>query len=210
METAVLWNQYKVGPNSELKKMIVIKYLKLVHYVIHNSKFIDYNILDERDYFQFGIEGLSEAIDRFDPDFGTKFETYAIQRIRGKIIDELRKLSIKPRSLNTDPNTDIVYSNVSLNYPVHEEDNYLLCEILPDDTESPDVTLEKNEAKEMLIEAIKKLDERDRLIITLYYYENLNYKEIAKILDITVSRVSQVHSRIISILKSNLLCLNDY
>jgi RNA polymerase sigma factor for flagellar operon FliA len=210
METAVLWNQYKMSPSPELKKKIVIKYLKLVHYVIHNSKFIDYNILDERDFFQFGIEGLCEAIDRFDPEFGTKFETYGIQRIRGKIIDELRKLSIKPRSLNTDPNTDIVYSNVSLNYPVHEDDNYALCEILPDDSEVPDVTLEKNEAKEMLVKAIKKLDERDRLIITLYYYENMNYKEIAKILDITVSRVSQVHSRIISILKSSLLCLNDY
>lgn len=210
METSALWSQFKMSPSPELKKMIVIKYLRLIHYVIHNSKFIDYNILDERDFFQFGIEGLSEAIDRFDPDFGTKFETYGIQRIRGKIIDELRKLSIKPRSLNPDPNNDIVYSNVSLNYPVHDEDNYLLNEILPDDSETPDVTLEKNEAKEMLVNAIKKLDERDRLIITLYYYENLNYKEIAKILDITVSRVSQVHSRIISILKSNLLCLNDY
>jgi len=210
METAVLWNQYKMSPSPELKKRIVIKYIKLVHYVIHNSKFIDYNILDERDFFQFGIEGLSEAIDRYDPDFGTKFETYGIQRIRGKIIDELRKLSIKPRSINADPNTDVIFSNVSLNYPVHEDDSYLLCEILPDDTELPDVTLEKNEAKEMLVKAIKKLDERDRLIITLYYYENMNYKEIAKILDITVSRVSQVHSRIISILKSSLLCLNEY
>jgi DNA-directed RNA polymerase specialized sigma subunit len=55
METAVLWNQYKMSPSPELKKKIVIKYLKLVHYVIHNSKFIDYNILDERDFFQFGI-----------------------------------------------------------------------------------------------------------------------------------------------------------
>jgi RNA polymerase sigma factor for flagellar operon FliA len=210
METAVLWSQFKMSPTHELKKMIVVKYIKLVHYVIHNSKFVDYNILDERDFFQFGIEGLSEAIDRFDPDFGTKFETYGIQRIRGKIIDELRKLSIKPRSLNTDPNNDIVYSNVSLNYPINDDDGYLLSEILPDDSEIPDVTLEKNEAKEMLIKEIKKLDDRDRLIITLYYYENLNYKEIAKILEITVSRVSQVHSRIISILKSNLLCLNDY
>jgi RNA polymerase sigma factor for flagellar operon FliA len=210
METAVLWNQYKVGPSPELKKQIVIRYIKLVHYVIHNSKFIDYNILDERDFFQFGIEGLSEAIDRFDPDFGTKFETYAIQRIRGKIIDELRKLSIKPRVIPSNSNEDIVYSNVSLNNPVNEEDNYLLYEIIPDDSEIPDVTLEKNEAKEMLIKAIKKLDERDRLIITLYYYENLNYKDIAKVLGITVSRVSQVHSRIISILKSSLLCLNEF
>ena len=210
METALLWKHYKVGPNPELKKMIVLRYVKLVHYVIHNSKFIDFNILDERDFFQFGIEGLSEAIDRFDPDFGTKFETYGIQRIRGKIIDELRKLSIKPRTLGTESDADIVFSNVSLNYPIHEEDNYLLSETIPNDSEIPDVTLEKNEAKEMLINAIKKLNERDRLIITLYYYENMNYKEIAKILNITVSRVSQVHSRIILILKSKLLCLNDY
>jgi RNA polymerase sigma factor for flagellar operon FliA len=65
------------------------------------------------------------------------------------------------------------------------------------------------EAKELLVEALQKLDERDRIIITLYYYEHLSYKEIAQILGITVSRVSQVHSKIIKKLKEKLAHLND-
>jgi len=208
MDNAYMWAEFKKAPSASLKKQIVVNYVKLVHYVIHNSKFISLEFLDDRDYFQFGIEGLSEAIDRFDPDYGTKFETYAIQRIRGKIIDELRKLQIKPRPVTNDKHQTI-YSNVSLTSPVDDEDGYMLYEILPDESEIPDETAEKNEAKELLVEAIKGLEERDRLIISLYYYENLNYKEIAKLLNITVSRVSQVHSRIIEMLKTKLAYLND-
>lgn len=209
MDTASLWKQFKSSPTENLKKQIIMNYIKLVHYVIHNSKFINLEILDDRDYFQFGVEGLSEAIDRFDPDYGTKFETYAIQRIRGKIIDELRKLQIKPRPVTVEKQNRVMYSNVSLNHPVDDEDGYMLYEILPDDNEIPIDTAEKNEAKDFLINAIKELDERDRLIITLYYYENLNYKEIAKVLNITVSRVSQVHSRIMDMLKLKLAFINE-
>jgi RNA polymerase sigma factor FliA len=209
MDNAYLWAEFKKTPSANLKKQIIVNYVKLVHYVIHNSKFISLEFLDDRDYFQFGVEGLSEAIDRFDPEYGTKFETYAIQRIRGKIIDELRKLQIKPRPVQNDKQPHAIYSNVSLTSPVDDEDGYMLYEILPDDNEIPDETAEKNEAKELLVEAIKGLEERDRLIISLYYYENLNYKEIAKLLNITVSRVSQVHTRIIEMLKTKLAYLND-
>jgi RNA polymerase sigma factor for flagellar operon FliA len=209
MDNSYLWTEFKKAPSANLKKQIIVNYVKLVHYVIHNSKFISLEFLDDRDYFQFGVEGLSEAIDRFDPDYGTKFETYAIQRIRGKIIDELRKLQIKPRPVQNDKHQNTIYSNVSLTSPVDDEDGYMLYEILPDDGEIPDATTEKNEAKDLLVEAIKGLEERDRLIISLYYYENLNYKEIAKLLNITVSRVSQVHSRIIEMLKIKLAYLND-
>lgn len=181
-----------------------MNYTNLVHYVIHNSKFISLNIVDDRDYFQFGIEGLSEAIDRFDPEYGTKFETYAIQRIRGKIIDELRKIQIKPRSANSS-DSELVYTNVSLNNSYDEEDGYMLYEVIPNESELPDETMDKNEAKELLVNAIKKLEERDRLVLTLYYYENLNYKEIAQVLNITVSRVSQIHSKIIQELKHRLI-----
>jgi len=97
MNNATLWAEFKSSPSADLKKQIVLNYVKLVHYVIHYSKFAMPDILDERDYFQFGIEGLSEAIDRFDPDYGTKFETYAIQRIRGKIIDKLRKIQVQKK-----------------------------------------------------------------------------------------------------------------
>ena len=204
MDNALLWNEYKLSPSSKLKKKIILNYKDLVHYVIHNSRFPNMDILDDRDYFQFGIEGLSEAIDRFDPEYGTKFETYAIPRIRGKIIDELRKVQIKPRTNSVENPDEPHYSNVSLNRAIDDEDGYMLYEVIPGETEIPDETAEKNEAKELLFKAIKQLEERDRLILTLYYFENLNYKEIANVLNITVSRVSQVHSRIMEQLKSKL------
>ncbi|MFA6596771.1 MAG: sigma-70 family RNA polymerase sigma factor [Ignavibacteriaceae bacterium] len=203
MADANLWTEYKAAPTDAIKKKIVLSYIKLVYYVIHHSKFINVNILDDRDYLQFGIEGLSEAIDRFDPEFGTKFETYAIKRIRGKIIDELRKLQKKPRVLNSE-NEVVFYSNISMSNIGDDEEGYSLEETIPNDSVLPDESLEKQEMKEFLIEAINNLEERDRLIISLYYYENLGYKEIAKALSITVSRVSQVHTRIIESLKSKL------
>jgi len=210
MNNQGLWTAYKEQPNPSTKKKIMVNYTNLVHYVIHNSKFINLNVVDEKDFFQFGVEGLSEAIDRFDPDYGTKFETYAIQRIRGKIIDELRKLQIKPRSKPQAEN-EIQYRNISLNQTFNNEEGYMLSEVIPSEAETPDEVLHKSEKKELLIEAIKNLNERDRLIISLYYYENLNYKEIAEIIDITVSRVSQIHSKIIKELKGQLdLQYGDY
>ena len=154
-------------------------------------------------FFQFGVEGLSEAIERFDPSYGTKFETYAIQRIRGKIIDEIRKIQSKPR---TSANGEIDYSSrtISLNYQVEGNESYTLNETIPADVELPDEALQRTEQKEILLAAISSLEERDRLIVTLYYYENLNYKEISEVLNITVSRVSQVHSRILRELKEKL------
>ncbi len=205
----MLWEKYKTSPSTALKKQIIMNYTNLVHYVIHNSKFLNMYIFDDRDYFQFGIEGLTEAIDRFDPDYGTKFETYAIQRIRGKIIDELRKVQIKPRVTNPESSSESYYNNVSLNRAVDEEDGYMLYEVIPDESEIPDEIAEKNEAKEMLLEAIKGLEERDRLILSLYYYEHLSYKEIAQMMNITISRISQIHSRIIDNLRTKLAHIHE-
>jgi len=209
MTTSDLWKKYKSKPNPELKKEIFKQYTNLVHYVIKRSKFVNLEIMDNEDFFQFGVEGLSEAIDRYNPEYGTKFETYAIQRIRGKIIDELRKIQIKPRAMAND-NSEPVYHNVSLNQTVDQEEGYLLSETIPNEDESPEHSAEINEEKELLIKAIKKLPEKSRLVITLYYFEDLTYKEIAKVLNITVSRVSQIHSQVVKILKENLqvLCEN--
>lgn len=208
MDNTQLWSSYKTKPTPGLKKQIMLNYTNLVHYVIHNSRFINLEILDDRDYFQFGVEGLSEAIDRFDPDYGTKFETYAIQRIRGKIIDELRKVQVKPRLATSDKIDEFQYSIVSLNKAVDGEDGYMLYETIPDDTEVQDKTTEKTELKELLKDAIRNLDERDRLILSLYYYEELSYKEISKILNITVSRISQIHTKILDTLKNKLHHVN--
>ena len=209
MNNATLWAEYKKEPAEALKKQIVVNYINLVQYVIHNAKLVNFDIIDDRDFFQFGIEGLSEAIDRFDPDYGTKFETYAIQRIRGKILDELRKIQIKPRSSSGDKENQIHYSNVSLTSSFDNDEGYMLYEVIPSEAENPEQAYEKNELKEVLINAIKQLEERDRLIITLYYYENLSYKEIAQVLNITVSRVSQVHTKILELLKKKMNVLHE-
>ncbi len=202
MNNAELWIKYTETKSSEVKKQIMSNYLSLVHYVIHNFRFTSFDVVDEQDFFQFGIEGLSEAIDRFDPNYGTKFETYAIQRIRGKIIDEIRKLQTKP-FVNSFGETEYV-KNISLTHEIEGSENYTLNETIAADEELPDETLHKKEQKEILIKAIEELDERDRQLIALYYYENLSYKEIGELLGITVSRVSQVHSRIIKELKEKL------
>ncbi len=204
MNNQSLWHEYKISPNSELKKQIMLNYTKLVHYVIHHSKFANLDILDSRDYYHFGVEGLSEAIDRFNPDYGTKFETYAIQRIRGKIIDELRKLQ-KKKVKNGE---EFFYNSISIDNSIDDEDNFTLSDVLPADYDSPAEEVEKNQEIDFLTEAIKGLAERDRVILGLYYYEHLNYQEIAKILNITVSRVSQVHTKIIKTLKSRLAFIN--
>ncbi|WP_244405184.1 sigma-70 family RNA polymerase sigma factor [Ignavibacterium album] len=186
-----------------------MKYLNLVHYVIRKTPLSKNQVLDERDFFQYGIEGLSEAVDRFDPDYGTKFETYAIQRIRGKIIDELRKLQSKFKTEEGDQIIDNYYTNLSINNQIDDEDGYTLAEVIPGEQLSQSEEVEKNEMKEILLKALKGLNERDRLIISLYYYENLNYQEIAKLMNITISRVSQIHSRILKNLKSKLLVYNE-
>lgn len=202
MNNNELWLKYSETKSATIKKQIISNYTSLVHYVIHNYHFTSFDVVDEQDFFQFGIEGLSEAIDRFDPNYGTKFETYAIQRIRGKIIDEIRKLQIKPR-VNSYGDTEYI-KNVSLSHEVEGAEVYSLNETIPSDVELPDESLQKKEQKEILINAIEALEERDRQLIALYYYENLNYKEIAELLGITVSRVSQVHSRILKELKEKL------
>ncbi|KAF0151660.1 MAG: RNA polymerase sigma 28 subunit FliA/WhiG subfamily [Ignavibacteria bacterium] len=183
MSNAALWASYKEKPSPELKKQIVLNYVNLVHYVIHRTNLIQSALLDRRDYFQFGIEGLSEAIDRFDPDYGTKFETYAIQRIRGKIYDELRKYNDKfEHVLEPEATTMFPTSTLSVNQSIGEDDR--------------------------LLDMIKELNERERTILSLYYYEDLNYKDIAQVLSITVSRVSQIHSRILNSLKLKLAKYN--
>lgn len=199
MENIALWTSFKQYADPNIKRQIILNYTNLVHYVIHNSKFMSFNIMNDRDHFQFGIEGLSEAIDRFDPKVGTKFETYAIQRIRGKIIDELRKIQIKPRPVTSEES--FYYSNVSLFTPITEDSSCMLYEILPDNKELPDESADRNELKDILLNAMENLEEKERNLLTLYYYENLNYKEIAKVLNVTVSRVSQLHSKIIKKLK---------
>ncbi len=199
MSSNILWVEYKRNPDSSIKKQIMLQYTNLVHYVIQHSRFMTQAVVNEDDYFQFGVEGLSEAIERFDPDFGTKFETYAIRRIKGKIIDELRKLQAKAM---IGKGRKLRAQSVSLSEQFDGEEGYQLVEIIPNKEQLPEDVTSGNEVKDNIMLALQELNERDRLVISLYYYEDLNYKEISDVLNITVSRVSQIHTRVLKELKT--------
>ncbi|HQU74567.1 MAG TPA: FliA/WhiG family RNA polymerase sigma factor [Calditrichia bacterium] len=234
------WQSFYKAKQSTVRDQLMVKYLGLVHYVVNKLfKTMPTNV-DREDLVNIGVIGLSEALDRFNPYFGIKFETYAIPRIRGAIIDELRKQDWIPRSLRSKSNkikkaveeleqaqrgevssyavasqlgiSESEYhqwqsqlnrtSMISLDKPNPNFDDSNLYEAIEDTTsENPVEFLEDVEMKALLVKVIKKLPEKYRLAITLYYYEQLTFKEIGKILNVSESRISQIHSETIDRLK---------
>ena len=216
------------------------QYLGLVHYVVNKLfKQMPSNV-DREDLVNIGVLGLSEALDRYNPYYGIKFETYAIPRIRGAIIDELRKQDWIPRSLRSKSNkikkvvdeleqacrgevSDKVIaghlgisvdeyqqwqaqlnstSMISLDKPNPNYDDHNLYEAIEDTSSSnPLENIEQKEIHALLGKLIKKLPEKPRLAIQLYYYEQLTFKEIGKILNVSESRISQIHSETMEKLK---------
>lgn len=238
-----IWLEYKMNNNLDYRQQLIIKYLGLVKYVVRKMIKNYPQALEEDDLYQIGILGLSEAIDRFDPDYGIKFETYAIPRIKGSIIDELRKLDWIPRSLRNKLNTlrektgeleqkfsgsytddevanglgievddlhnwkkDVNSINIfSLDKPIDESNKQNLYDVIEDNSYiKADEHIEDSEMKRLLLKAIKKLPEKTRLAITLYYYEKLTFKEIGKILNVSESRISQIHSETMTKLKKEI------
>lgn len=209
------------------------KYLGVVHYVVNKLfKSIPPN-MERNDLVNIGVIGLGEALERYNPYFGIKFETYAIPRVKGAIIDELRKQDWIPRSLRSKTNkikkaiedleqvyrgevpvSEIAYqlgiteseyqswqsqanhtSMISLDKPNQNFDEHNLYDVVKDESSvNALASLEEEEMKKTLVKVIKKLPEKARLAITLYYYEHLTFKEIGKILSVSESRISQIHS----------------
>jgi len=242
MQRAVdpIWFEYKNTNSIRHRQALMLKYVGLVKYVVRKMIKNYPQALEENDLYQIGILGLSEAIERFDPEYGIKFETYAIPRIKGSIIDELRKLDWIPRSLRAKLNsmrdksiqleqkfsgnyTDeemaaglgIEMKNLnnwkknynsanlySLDRPLDETSKQNLYDVLEDGSYvQADDKIEEEEMKRILLKSIKKLPEKTRLAITLYYYEKLTFKEIGKILNVSESRISQIHSETMTRLK---------
>lgn len=231
------------------REEMIIKYLPYVKYIASRLVAGKPPGLEYEDLISFGIIGLIDAIERFDPTKGLKFETYATLRIRGAIIDELRKISWIPKSafsklnylnqlkneletkLNREPTEEELsnYSGMSTNeirniesyinyisvisldevlFKSDEEDVKFKSIIKDSTSPQPDVIIEDNEKQNMLKKAIDMLSEKDKIILNLYYFEKLTLKEIGKILNISESRVSQLHSRAIIRLRENLKKLN--
>jgi RNA polymerase sigma factor for flagellar operon FliA len=243
-----LWLEYQRSRDQAIRDRLILTYAPLVKYVAGRLGSGLPAHVDEGDLVSYGLLGLIGAIERFDPTRDIKFETYAISRIKGAIIDELRALDWVPRSVRSrareieraiaelesklgraptdeeiagkvgittdeldDSLTEISRSSIAALdelWTVSGEggDQVSLLDTL-EDTEGPNPqeALAQTELREALGEAIARLPEREKLVVTLYYYEELTLREIGEVLGVTESRVSQLHTKAILRLKARLL-----
>jgi RNA polymerase sigma factor FliA len=233
MTTQELWEKYARRKTSAVKKELVLSYMNLVKFAARAINLPPKCVFNSDDLMSIGIIGLVEAIERFDPYRGVKFETFASQRIRGVMLDEIRKVDWLPRSIRdkykkaSKSLSELDMNSVNgekyaraINMSISEFEKikgYLanseavsLTRSIGEDMTLEDVIggdseviqqFEEEELREQLVKILKQLPERDRMIVTLYYYEELTFKEIGKTLGISESRVSQIHSEVIGKLK---------
>src|SRR5882762_10279416 len=209
------------------KELALSKYAPLVKYVVDRLALHLPKSVERDDLISAAIIGLFDALEKYDSSKGTKFETYAIWRIRGAILDELRSLdwasrSIRRKARNVEEDArdlsptelsrllDEVHGTalLSLSKSVSgdEEQDYIQLEDIVDDPSHKDAleVMETDEAREVLLETIDHLPEQQRLVVALYYYEEMTLKEIGEALHISESRVSQIHTRAVKTLKARL------
>jgi RNA polymerase sigma factor for flagellar operon FliA len=241
-----LWLQYRQNRDPKIRELFIKQYAPLVKYVAgkvavgmpHNVEFDD--------LVEFGVFGLLDAIDKFDPDKNVKFKTYAVTRIRGAIFDELRSIDWVPRSIRQKTReveeaigsleaqlgrtaTDQEIANslgmneneylktmmkisgtsiLSLNdvwFSGDENDKVSIGDSIEAPSNlNPDVIVEKEEIRRVIVEAISELPDKEKKILVLYYYEDLTLKEIGRVLEVTESRVSQLHTKAILRLRAKL------
>jgi RNA polymerase sigma factor for flagellar operon FliA len=247
IELRELWRRYKTTGDERARERLVVAYSPLVKYVAGRMGSGLPAHVEEADLISYGLIGLISAIERFDLDREIKFETYAITRIKGAIIDELRSLDWVPRSVRAKAR-EIERANAKLENrlqraPTDEEmseelgvtveefqdsllqisnstvvaldelwtvsdssgDQVSLLDTLQDpDAPDPSQVLDATEVKDRLADAIARLPEREKLVIALYYYENLTLREIGEVLGVTESRISQLHTKAVLRLKSRL------
>ena len=246
-ETQALWSNFKRTGDKALRDRLILTYAPLVKYVAGRlGSGLPAHVEDD-DLVSYGLLGLIGAIERFDPDRDIKFETYAIARIKGAIIDELRSMDWVPRSIRARardieraiadlerklmraPNDEEIAAKLGVS---EEEFQDSLLEIsrssiaaldelwvgssgtgdavsLIDTIEDPQApepqsAMAHTELREALGESIARLPEREKLVVTLYYYEELTLREIGEVLGVTESRVSQLHTKAILRLKARL------
>ena len=246
---AQLWKEYKGDGTPDARERLILHYSPLVKFVAGRvAAGLPQNI-EQADLVSYGIFGLIDAIDKFDPARGFKFETYAISRIKGAIIDELRSIDWVPRSIRAKARAiERAYSKlenelrrspgdaeVAAELGVSEEElNSTLSQIsfvglvaldellaagnsgsdkggsatvgdtIADRAHDPVEAFETDEMKHLLADAINRMPDRERLVLTLYYLEGLTLAEIGKLLNVTESRVCQIHTKSILQLRGRL------
>ncbi|MFR9731289.1 RNA polymerase sigma factor WhiG [Saccharopolyspora sp. MS10] len=239
-----LWQAFGEHRDQELRDRLVLHYAPLVKYVAGRVGTGLPSHVEVSDLVQSGIFGLVDAIEKFEPERGLKFETYAMQRIRGAILDDLRAQDWVPRSVRSRARdleralerleaklqrhaTDVeladelevsaeelhdLFAQLQMTSVVALDDLISgssgpasLAETLPDDrAEDPVAALVDRDSRRQLAEAVERLSDRDRVVVTLYYFENLTLAEIGKVLGVTESRVCQLHTRAVLRLRGKL------
>lgn len=237
-----LWEEYAKVKSTEIREKLILEYAPLVKLVAGRlSMYLGYNV-EYDDLVGYGIFGLIDAIDKFDSMKAVKFETYASLRIRGAILDQIRKMDWIPRTIRqrqkkidaavkeieavhgrnaTDEEIAValnisneeftewqsqmkVTNLVSLNEFMEQG-----CEVPQENNrnshfDAPEEVIEKGELKRTLEEALELLTEKERRVIELYYYEDLTLKEISNILEVSESRISQLHTRALQKMKAKM------
>lgn len=233
VEKEKLWEAYQKSGTQELREQLIIEYAQLVKLVAGRlSMYLGHNV-EYDDLVSYGIFGLIDAIDKFDASKNVKFETYASLRIRGAILDQIRKMDWIPRSVRqrqrkideamkaiemrtgkTATDTELaqelgvsdeelcswqtqlkVTNLVSLNEFEENGPEPMIDSAHPTRFLQPEEVVEEAELKEKLIESLDLLTEKERRVIELYYYEDMTLKEISKILEVSESRISQLHTK---------------
>ncbi len=228
-----LWDEYRKNKTPELREQIIIEYAPLVKLVAGRlSMYLGYNV-EYDDLVSYGVFGLIDAIDKFDPTKEVKFETYASLRIRGTILDQIRKMDWIPRTVRQkQKRIDEAIKQIEMRTGKNAQDDEIAKELGVSDDEllnwqsqlkitnivslneyleqgtepvmdarknshfaQPEDRVQETELKKVLGEAMDMLTEKERKVILLYYYEDLTLKEISNILEVSESRVSQLHTK---------------
>ncbi|HSF26822.1 MAG TPA: RNA polymerase sigma factor WhiG [Actinomycetes bacterium] len=247
-----IWRDFKDSGDPTLRERLILHYSPLVKYVAGRVGVGLPPNIEQADLVSYGIFGLIDAIEKFDLERAIKFETYAISRIRGAIIDELRTIDWVPRSVRSKARdvekayaaleaqlhrtpteaevaaemgialSDLhhIFSQVSfvnvvaldelLSVSGEKGDKLSLVDTLEDTkAEDPVVAFESEETKYLLAKAINGLPEREKIVVTLYYYEGLTLAEIGQVLGVTESRICQMHTKAVLQLRSRLADNHD-
>jgi RNA polymerase sigma factor for flagellar operon FliA len=246
---AKLWREYKEHGHPDARERLILNYSPLVKFVAGRvAAGLPQNI-EQADLVSYGVFGLIDAIDKFDPERGFKFETYAISRIKGAIIDELRSIDWVPRSVRAKARSiERAYSKLENELRRSPDDKEVAAELemtqeeldstlsqisftglvaldeilggaggdkngggggtlgdtITDGRHDPVEAFEVDEMKHLLADMINRMGDRERLVLTLYYYEALTLAEIGDVLGVTESRVCQIHTKAILQLRARL------
>ena len=237
-----LWDDYAKHKSPDIREKLILEYAPLVKVVAGRlSMYLGYNV-EYEDLVSYGIFGLIDAIDKFDCTKEVKFETYASLRIRGAILDQIRKMDWIPRTIRQKQKkidaamkeveaamgrnaTDVeiaerlgisteefldwqgqlkITNLVSLNEYLENGSEIPNQKAPSGHFDEPEEVIEQTELKQMLMDALELLTEKEKKVILLYYYEDLTLREISNILEVSESRISQLHTRALQKMKGRL------